>query len=280
MVFRNLNAVSGRFTVESVHHADYPVFDSSVIDTDLEERMKMAQDASSLVLSLRKKVNIKVRQPLQKILIPALNQAMMVQFDKIADLVKAEVNVKEIQYLTEDNGFIKKKIKPNFVALGKRLGPKMKAAAALIGAFSQDDISKLEKEGSVSLEIDNEPLILQISDVEISSEDIPGWMVANKDSLTVALDVTVSPELEQEGNARELVNRIQKIRKDNGYELTDRILVKVSDSGALKESIGQFNAYICAEILADSLEIVSELPDGTEIEVNEIPLKVFVTKKA
>jgi len=280
MVFRNLNAVSGRFTVESVHHSDYPVFDSSVIDTDLEERMKMAQDASSLVLSLRKKVNIKVRQPLQKILIPALNQAMMVQFDKIADLVKAEVNVKEIQYLTEDNGFIKKKIKPNFVALGKRLGPKMKAAAALIGAFNQDDISKLEKEGSVSLEIDSEPLILQISDVEISSEDIPGWMVANKDSLTVALDVTVSPELEQEGNARELVNRIQKIRKDNGYELTDRILVKVSDSGALKESIGQFNAYICAEILADSLEIVSELPNGTEIEVNDIPLKVFVTKKA
>ncbi|MBL0133362.1 MAG: isoleucine--tRNA ligase [Chitinophagaceae bacterium] len=280
MVFRNLNAVSGRFTVESVHHADYPVFDSSVIDTDLEERMKMAQDASSLVLSLRKKVNIKVRQPLQKILIPALNQAMMVQFDKIADLVKAEVNVKEIQYLTEDNGFIRKKIKPNFVALGKRLGPKMKAAAALIGAFNQDDISKLEKEGSVSLEIDSEPLILQISDVEISSEDIPGWMVANKDSLTVALDVTVSPELEQEGNARELVNRIQKIRKDNGYELTDRILVKVSDSGALKESIGQFNAYICAEILADSLEIVSELPNGTEIEVNDIPLKVFVTKKA
>jgi isoleucyl-tRNA synthetase len=156
----------------------------------------------------------------------------------------------------------------------------MKSVAAALIDFKQEDIANLEKVGSVSLQIDNEPLILQISEVEISSEDIPGWMVANKDALTVALDVTISPELESEGNARELVNRIQKIRKDNGYELTDRILVKVSESNALKESIAQFNTYICAEILADKLELVSELPDGTEIEVNDIPLKVFVTKKA
>ncbi len=279
-VFRNLNAVTNRFSVNSVHHTDYPVADLSKIDTALEERMQLAQDASSLVLSLRKKVNIKVRQPLQKILIPVLNNKMKEQLEKIEDLVKAEVNVKEIQYLTEDNSFIKKKIKPNYVALGKKLGGKMKSVAAALLDFKQEDIANIEKEGSVSLLIDNEPLILQISEVEISSEDIPGWIVANKDALTVALDVTISPELESEGNARELINRIQKIRKDNGYELTDRILVKVSESNALKESIAQFNTYICAEILADKLELVSELPDGTEIEVNDIPLKVFVTKKA
>jgi isoleucyl-tRNA synthetase len=279
-LFVNLNKVTGRFGFGSVHHADYPVADGSKIDQALEERMQLAQDASSLVLSLRKKVNIKVRQPLQKVLIPVLSKRMREQLEKVEDLVKAEVNVKEIQYLTEDTGFIKKKIKPNYVALGKKLGAKMKAVAAALGAFGQEEIAKLEKEGSVSLLIDNEPLILQISEVEISSEDIPGWMVANKDALTVALDVTVSPELENEGNARELVNRIQKIRKDNGYELTDRILVKVSESPALKESIAQFNTYICAEILADKLELVSELPDGTDIEVNDIPLKVFVTKKA
>lgn len=279
-IFRNLNAVTGRFAVDSVHHADYPTADEKAINESLEERMQMAMDASSLVLSLRKKVNIKVRQPLRKVLIPVLNAGMQTQLQKVEDLIKAEVNVKELQYLTEDNGFIKKKIKPNYVALGKKLGPLMKAVAARLTEFTQEEIALLEKEGKVSLQIGDEPLILQISEVEISSEDIPGWMVANKGSLTVALDVTLTPELENEGNARELVNRIQKIRKDNGYELTDRIAVKVSETPALKQSIAQFNTYICAEILADKLELVSEIPDGIEIEVNEIPLKVFVTKNA
>ncbi|WP_315819894.1 DUF5915 domain-containing protein [Paraflavitalea speifideaquila] len=204
---------------------------------------------------------------------------MKEQIGRVEDLIKSEVNVKEIQYLTEDTGFIKKKIKPNYTALGKKLGGKMKAVAAALAGFTQEDIALLEKEGSISLFIDNEPLILQVNEVEIASEDIPGWMVANKDSLTVALDVTVTPELINEGNARELVNRIQKIRKDNGYELTDRIAVQVTDNQDLKQSIAQFNNYICAEILADTLELVSELPNGTEIEVNDISLKVFVTKK-
>lgn len=164
--------------------------------------------------------------------------------------------------------------------LGKKLGGKMKPVAAALAAFSQDEIAKLEKEGSISLQIDNEPLILQVNEVEITSEDIPGWMVANKDALTVALDVTVTPELVSEGNARELVNRIQKIRKDSGYELTDRILVKVTEHHELRQSIAQFNNYICAEILADQLEMVSELAEGTEVEVNDIPVKVFVSKKA
>lgn len=279
MLFRQLNEVTGRHKEESVHHVLFPQVNTEVIDASLEERMQLAQDISSLILSLRKKVNIKVRQPLQKVLIPVLDKEMMAQIQRVEDLIKNEVNIKEVQYLQEDTGFIKKKIKPNYTVLGKKLGPKMKPVAAALAAFSQEEIAKLEKEGSISLQIDNEPLILQVNEVEITSEDIPGWMVANKDALTVALDVTVTPELISEGNARELVNRIQKIRKDSGYELTDRIEVKVTEHEELRQSIARFNNYICAEILADKLELVPELHDGTEIQVNEIPLKVFVTKK-
>ncbi|HEU4607190.1 MAG TPA: isoleucine--tRNA ligase, partial [Chitinophagaceae bacterium] len=279
-LFTALNEVTGRYTQQSVHHVSFPKADESVIDLGLEERMQMAQDISSLVLSLRKKVNIKVRQPLQKILIPVLQESMKEQLQRVEELIRSEVNVKEIDYMASGDGFIKKKVKPNFVALGKKLGAKMKAVAAAIGQFSQDDISRLEKDGVISLLIGDEPLILQVSEVEISSEDIPGWMVANKDSLTVALDVTITPELLNEGNARELVNRIQKIRKDQGFELTDRILVMVSDHEIIRESVAQFNNYICAEILAEKLELVSEIPNGTEIEINDIPLKVYVTKKA
>jgi len=279
-LFCNLNGVTGRIKAASVHHADFPTVNESVIDLPLEERMQLAQDASSLILSLRKKVNIKVRQPLQKVLIPVLNPNMKHQLEKVEDLIKAEVNVKELQYLDGTDGFIKKKIKPNFVALGKKLGAKMKAVSTALTQFSQEDIAKLEKEGDITLFIDKEPIILSIQEVDITSEDIPGWVVANKNALTVALDVTVTPALAQEGNAREFVNRIQKIRKDNGYDLTDRILVKVADVPSLTDSLTQFNDYICAEILADSIELVKEPANGTEIEVNDILLKVFVTKKA
>jgi len=279
-LYTNLDKVTGRIGKESVHHADFPVARPDFIDTLLEERMQLAQDASSLILSLRKKVNIKVRQPLQKVLIPILDKRMEEQLRKVEDLILAEVNVKDIQYLSATDGFIHKKVKPNFVALGKKLGPKMKAVSAALGAFSQEDIAKLEKDRRITLLIDSEDLILTINDVEIISEDIPGWVVANKNTLTVALDVTVTPELAQEGNAREFVNRIQKIRKESGYDLTDRILVKVADTPALRQSITQFNDYICAEILADSIELVAEPANGTEIEVNDTLLKVFVTKKA
>lgn len=279
-LFRNLNAVTGRNSEESVHHTLFPKADLSKIDESLEERMGMAQDISSLVLSLRKKVNIKVRQPLQKVLIPVLTDNMKTQIERISELVKSEVNVKEIEFLGSDNSFISKKIKPNFSVLGKKIGNKMKQVGARLAEFTQEEIAKFEKEGSFSLLIDSEPLILQINEVEISSEDIPGWMVANKDMLTVALDITVTSDLEQEGHARELVNRIQKIRKDNGYELTDRISVKITGTEDLKTSILNFGNYISAEILADELELVPEIADGTEIEVNDIPLKVLVTKKA
>jgi isoleucyl-tRNA synthetase len=279
-LFTNLNQVTRQIDAASVHHVDFPVADAAFIDQSLEERMQMAQDASSLILSLRKKVNIRVRQPLQKVLVPVLSATMRRQLEKVEDLIRAEVNVKAIEYLNGSEGFIKKKIKPNFIALGKRLGPKMKTVSAALGNFSQEEIAKLEKDNHITLFIDKEPIILSLNDVEITSEDIPGWVVANKNALTVALDVTVTPELAQEGNAREFVNRIQKIRKDNGYDLTDRILVKVADVPALKDSLTIFNEYICTEILADSLELVKEPANGTEIEVNDILLKVFVTKKA
>ena len=287
-VFQNLNAVTGRFKAESVHHVDFPNLDEprnpplggrGAIDLPLEERMQLAQDASSLILSLRKKVNIKVRQPLQKVLIPVVNNGMKEQLQRVEDLVKAEVNIKEIEYLDSDNDFIQKKVKPNFVALGKKMGTKMKAVSAALAQFTQTDIARLEKEGQYNLSIDGEPVMLQITEVEINSEDIPGWTVAGKGALTVALDVTITPELQAEGNAREFVNRIQKIRKDSGFELTDRINVIVAAPNGLKESLAMFNTYICAEILADKLEIVPELQDGTVIELNDVSLNVIVSKK-
>ncbi|WP_346317322.1 isoleucine--tRNA ligase [Chitinophaga sp. YIM B06452] len=279
-LYRNLNSVSGRQQEESVHLTRFPVADEAAIDPDLEERMQLAQDVSSLVLSLRKKTNIKVRQPLQKILVPVLNPHMREQLVLVEHLIKSEVNVKSIEYLTETEGFIKKKIKPNFKTLGSRMGAKMKAVAGAISAFTQHEIAELEKNGSFGLIIENEQIPIQLTDVEIISEDIPGWTVANKGSLTVALDITITPVLLDEGNARELVNRIQKIRKDSDFELTDRIAVKVADVDALKSAIINFNDYICTEILADSLEIVPQLQEGVEVEVNDLKFNVLVNKKS
>jgi isoleucyl-tRNA synthetase len=279
-LFGNLNSVSNRSELNSVHHLDFPVPVAAAIDLDLEERMQLAQDISSLVLSLRKKVNIRVRQPLQKILIPVLDERMKAQVERVEDLIKSEVNVKGIDYLTETAGFIKKKIKPNFKSLGGKMGAKMKAVAAAINAFEAADIATLEREGQFNLQIDGEQLPIQLSDVEIISEDIPGWTVANKGALTVALDITITPELQDEGNARELVNRIQKIRKDSDFALTDRITVKVAAIDSLKSAIINYNDYICTEILADSIDVVPELLNGTEIEVNDLKFNVLVNKKS
>jgi isoleucyl-tRNA synthetase len=278
-VFSNLEAVTGKLSAESVHHADFPVADEDVIDSLLEERMQLAQDVSSLVLSLRKKVNIKVRQPLQKVLIPVLNPQMKEQLEKVEDLVTAEVNVKELQYITETEGIIRKKIKANFKTLGAKMGPKMKAAAAAIAAFGQHDIAAIEKDGRFELDIDGQKAELQLNDVEISAEDIPGWSVASKGSLTVALDIVLTDELKQEGDAREFVNRIQNIRKESGFDLTDRIFVNVLDGAGIKPSLIKFKNYICAEILADTLEWVPQMQEGSEIEVNDTLLKVSVDKK-
>ncbi len=279
-VFSNLNAVTQRSSAESVHHTYFPQVNEKAIDLALEERMQMAQDASSLILSVRKKANIKVRQPLQKVLIPVLNPAMKEQLKNVEDLIKSEVNVKEIEYLTETEGFINKKIKPNFIALGKKLGSKMKTVAAALAQFNQNDISSLEKEGKYILEVDGEPLILQLPDVDIVAEDIPGWSVANKGSLTVALDITITTELRKEGEAREFINRIQNLRKDSGFDVTDRINITIAENARLEPAINEYKNYICAEILADTIAFVSEMAAGKEIEVNDIPLKVSVSKHA
>lgn len=279
-LFQNLNSVTGRSPLASVHFTDFPEIKNTAIDKDLEERMKLAQDASSLILSIRKKINIKVRQPLKKVLIPVLNPGMKAQLEKVGELIRSEVNIKEIEYLEAHNEFIHKKIRPNFILLGKKLGAKMKAVSTALATFTQQDIIKLEKEGKILLPIGGDSVEIGLEEVEIGSEDLPGWMVATKGPLTVALDVTVTPELEREGNARELVNRIQKIRKDQEFELTDRISVQIGGAQTLEETIREFNYYICAEILADKLDLVAEITNGTLIEVNDVPLTVFVTKKA
>ncbi len=279
-VFQNLNEVSNRSKAKSVHHVNFPVADESVIDISLEERMQLAQDISSLVLSLRKKVNIKVRQPLQKVLLPVLNSKMKEQLQKVEDLIKSEVNVKEIEYLTKTEGFINKKIRPNFVVLGKKLGSKMKVVSAALSKFSQHDISQLEKDSHFTVTIEEEPITLALNEVEISAEDIPGWSVATKGTLTVALDITITDELKKEGEAREFVNRIQNIRKDSGFDLTDRINITISENEKLATAINEYKNYICAEILAENISFSNNLVDGIQIEVNEIPLRVSVTKKA
>ena len=278
-LFQNLNSVTGRCKATSVHLADYPEVNEDSIDLDLKERMNLAQDISSLVLSIRKKVNIKVRQPLKRILVPVSDTHTQEQIRNIEELIKSEVNIKSIEYLNDTEGFIKKKIKPNFKSLGTRMGSKMKSVAAAITQMSQHDISMLEKQDSFALLVDNETIEITPDDVDIIAEDIPGWSVANKDNLTVALDITITPDLQEEGNARELINRIQKIRKESGFELTDRILVNIQDYEPLKSAIINYSDYICAEILADTINIVPIIDEGTEIEINDVMLKIFISKK-
>jgi isoleucyl-tRNA synthetase len=278
-VFRNLNAVTGKTDQISVHHTDFPVANEAWIDKALEERMFMAQELSSLVLSIRKKVNIRVRQPLQKILIPVTGSAMQDQLKKVEELILAEVNVKEMQYLPADNDFIRKRIKANFVILGKKLGSRMKAAATQIASLSQEDIRSLETTGSMQLNIEGELFEISREEVDIQSEDVQGWMVASRNALTVALDVTITPDLAHEGDARELVNRIQKIRKDLDLALTDLISVEIQSDNQLDISFTQFKAYICAEILADHISLIVGLDKGVETEINGKLLKINVIKK-
>ena len=277
-MYQNLNGITGLNNSVSAHLADFPVANVDYIDTDLEERMHLAQDISSIVLSIRKKVNIKVRQPLQRILIPVMDVRVREQIQKIEELIKGEVNVKDIEYLTDSEGFIKKKIKANFKSLGARMGARMKGVAQAIGQMEQHDINVLEKEKVFNLSVDGESVEITVADVEIIAEDIPGWAVANKDSLTVALDITVTPELQDEGNARELVNRIQKIRKESGFEVTDRISVDIQEYEALKSAIIKYNDYICAEILADVINIMPEVTNGIDIDINDIVIKISISK--
>lgn len=278
-IFRNLNHVTQRFKNQSVHHMDFPKANEAYINTSLEERMSLAQDVSSLILSLRKKENIIVRQPLQKVLIPVLDNNMKMQLKKVEDLIKSETNIKEIEYLEESNSVISKKIKADFKSLGKRLGKKMKQAADLIAALSQKDIEQLEQTGSYTLNIEGESIEITTEDVIITAEDIPGWSVAGKGLVTVALDITITEELRQEGNARMFINRVQNIRKERKFELTDRIFVRILNNTVLNTAIVKYKDYICAEILADELLFVDSLEDATDIEIDGNLLKVHIQKQ-
>ncbi|MEP7144859.1 MAG: isoleucine--tRNA ligase [Ferruginibacter sp.] len=283
-LYLNLNNVTGRFENESVHHTDFPVVNEEVIDAELEKRMQLAQDAASLILSLRKKVNIKVRQPLQRVYIPAMDAEMAGRIQKVAEIIKTETNIKELDVLGAENDFIQKKAKANFKTLGKKLGFKMKWAADEISKFNNTTINKV-LEGEYLLNPDyaaksEEPIIITSEDLEVSTDEISGYEVANKGALTVALDITITDNLKKEGDAREFVNKIQNIRKDSGFELTDRINVSILENAAIQLSLNQYKGYICAEILADSLVFYPVLNEGTEIEVNNAILKVNVLKKA
>jgi isoleucyl-tRNA synthetase len=278
-LFRNLNGLTKRFEATSIHHIDFPKADPSKMDAALETRMQLAQDICSLVLSIRKKVNIKVRQPLQKILIPVLDPAMKLSIEQMEELILAEVNVKEINYITETEGVISKKLKPNFKLLGAKLGTKMKQASAVIANLSQNEISELERNGTLTILVEESSITLLINEVDIIAEDIPGWSVAVKGNLTVALDISLSEALLKEGHARELVNRVQNIRKEANFELTDKILLQIVDNQHLKESINEFSEYICREILATQIDWVSSLEEGVDIEINDQKLKILVRQK-
>ncbi|MFA7378863.1 MAG: class I tRNA ligase family protein [Bacteroidia bacterium] len=273
-LFRDLNAVSGRFKVESVHLTDLPVADTTIIDKELEEQMDYAQKISSLVLSIRKKENIRVRQPLQKILIPVVDARIKEEIEHVKDLILSEVNVKELEYIES----IEKSVKANFKILGKKAGNKMKALAALITQFNQEQISQLENSGRLDLTVDGEVFTLSVEDVEILSSDIPGYKVANEGKITVALDVNITPELKSEGIAREVVNRLQNLRKDLGFEVTDRISVEIKSHDFLNDAINSHKSYICTQILAETLTISDSLSGGVSIEVEDITTDVKLFK--
>ncbi|MGC1633519.1 MAG: DUF5915 domain-containing protein, partial [Gelidibacter sp.] len=277
-LYLDLNAVTKKEAFESVHLSDFPVFDESIIDKELERKMEAAQTISSLVLSLRAKEKIKVRQPLQKIMIPVLNEEQKNEIMAVADLIKSEVNVKQIEVLEDASDILVKQIKPNFKVLGPRFGQDMKAVAQLIGDFEAKDIKQIEQNGTLDVEVNGKSITLELSDVEITSQDIEGWLVASSGALTVALDVTISEELKSEGVARELVNRIQNLRKDSGYELTDRIVVHFQKDEQIINAINKNLDYLKTETLTEELKILEHLDNGIEIAFDDVNTKLFIQK--
>ncbi len=276
-LYKNLNQASGKEPHASVHLSLLPVFEESSIDPALEQRMDYAQRISSLVLSLRKREKIRVRQPLQKTLLPVLDPQFQEQVEGVKDLILMETNIKDIEYVTDTEGIIKKKIKPNFKTLGKRLGKHMKAAVSLINGFSQTDIANVERDGGYQLEVEGETYQLELEDFEILTEDIPGWLVANDGPLTVALDVSITEELAAEGMARELVNRIQNIRKAKNFQVTDKIRVVLEDKAEIRPAVEQFAEYIKNEVLAVDLSMTNSLSKGELLElVDDVTAEVTV----
>ncbi len=279
-LFSDLNDVTGKYACDSVHLATFPEVNEAQIDIDLEFRMNVAQRSSSLVLSLRKREKIKVRQPLQKMMIPALDDQMVEAINDVKELVLSEVNVKELEIIDESNGMLTKKIKPNFKTIGKKYGKLMKSIIKLTNGFNQSDIAEVEKNKGWQGEVDGEEVVLDLEDFEIATQDIPGWLVANDNELTVALDVTISDALKEEGIAREFVNRIQNLRKDSGLEVTDRILLTIKSDEKINEAIKNNLDYICSETLADNLTLANELSENkTLVEIDsEIQSEIALMK--
>ena len=277
-LYKDLTQTTQQENFESVHLAEFPKHDESFIDVSLERKMENAQTITSLVLSLRAKEKIKVRQPLQKIMIPVLDAIQKEEIKAVSDLIKHEVNVKEIELLDDASGILVKQIKPNFKTLGPKFGRDMKSISNAIQNFSQEDIIKIEKDGNLSINIDEKIIHLDVTDVEISSKDIEGWLVANANGLTVALDVTISEDLRKEGVARELVNRIQNVRKDSGLEVTDKIKLTVLNFENLQTSVEENKAYIMSETLTSEMVFVDSLTDGVEIEFDNIKSKILINK--
>jgi isoleucyl-tRNA synthetase len=277
-LYLDLVKATGSETFESVHLADFPVVDESAIDTALEEQMYLAQTASSIVLALRRKVNLKVRQPLSKIMIPVVDARQQKNIEAVQALILSEVNVKELEFVDSANDMLVKRVKPDFKKLGPKYGKIMKQLALRIQEMSQDEINNLEKNGNIAFAVNEQEAVIDISDVEIISEDIPGWLVANEGRLTVALDITVTDELRKEGVARELVNRIQNLRKSKDFEITDRIAVRFSSNPLFDAAIEEFSDYIKTQVLADSIEIKAQTFED-EIEIDDEKLTIDIHKQ-
>ena len=278
-LYRDLTNASVKEAAQSVHLSEFPIADQSLVNNVLEHKMQKAQAISSLVLSIRQKEKIKVRQPLQKIMIPVLDESDRAEIEAIAPLIKSEVNVKEIDLVDDASGILVKKIKPNFKVLGPRYGADMKAIAQAVNALKQEDIQEIEREGEIKLDIDNKNIILRLSDVEISSQDIEGWLVASSGTLTVALDVTITEDLKQEGIARELVNRIQNLRKDSGLEVTDKIRIKILKDGLVEKAVESNLQYIKTETLTTELDFEDAMDKGAEVAFDEVNTKLFIQKQ-
>ena len=277
-LYRDLTLATSSENYDSVHLAQFPVSVENFVDKSLESKMLKAQTVSSLVLSLRKKEMIKVRQPLQKVMIPVLDENQRAEIEAVSDLIMAEVNVKEIELLDDASGVLVKQIKPNFKTLGPRFGKYMGLISKEIQGFGQDEIATLERQGELVMDISGKSITLSLEDVEISSQDIEGWLVANSNGITVALDITISDELRKEGIARELINRIQNIRKDSGFEVTDKITVKMEKNTQVEEAVLANESYIKSETLTESLIFVDTLENGTEIEFDDIKTSILISK--
>ena len=277
LMYMNLIEATGRDNVVSVHLAKFPVCDESIIDKELESRMEMAQKVSSMGLALRKKINIIVKQPLQKLMIP-VDAVTKERLEAVKSLIMNEVNIKEIDFVEGASDILVKKVKCNFKIMGKKFGPLMKQVAAAVTSLSQAQIGELEANGKLTLDLNGTPAEIEAGEVEIFSEDIPGWVVANEGTLTVALDTVVTDELRREGIARELVSKIQNIRKSSGFEITDKINVVISKNECTDDAITEYNAYICNQVLANSLQIADEVADATTLEFDGFTLDVNVVK--